>query len=228
MIRSIGLNIFSARVLNDPRITSRVQTAINDWLASERESGYPSSWNVLRTITDKPFSIFNNNDQGQGLITRFIALVDQLNHYHEHFVQPYLEWIARYYSQQLTGLGDPSSHSPTEIMNTCLRYLEEERIRAVAILHPESIIPVEQTILSHFVAPMQEWLAEAGMRCSSAIHSGFTHYCDYQESRRHQTTDHLMSSTSFTFSSQRLPHLLQLTLQPTPQQGLHWKSSVML
>ena len=105
---------------------------------------------------------------------RFIALVGQLDHYHEHFVQSYLEWIATYYSEQLTNLGEISCHSPTAIMNTCLRYLEEERVRAVTLLHSDSIISVEQTVLSHFVAPMQEWLAEAGTQGSSAIHSGLT------------------------------------------------------
>lgn len=95
---------------------------------------------------------------------RFIALVDQLNLYREHFVQPYLEWVATYYAEQHQNLGDPSLHSPMAIMNTCLRYLEEERIRSVTLLHPESVISVEQITLSHFVAPMQEWLAEAGMQ----------------------------------------------------------------
>ena len=97
---------------------------------------------------------------------RLITLVDQLNLYREHFVKPYLEWVATYYAEQCRNLGNTSRHSPTAIMNTCLRYLEEERIRSVMLLHPESVASVEQTILSHFVAPMQEWLAEAGMQAA--------------------------------------------------------------
>jgi len=158
----MGLGIFSARVLNDRHVTSRVQTALNDWLASEHVSGYPPPCIIPITIVDDFLSISQNSDQGVMLITRFIALVDQLNLYSEHFVQPYLEWVAEYYAEQHQNLGDTSRHSPTAIMNTCFRYLEEERVRSVTLLHPESIIPVEQTILSHFVAPMQEWLAEAG------------------------------------------------------------------
>jgi len=162
----MGLDSFSARVLNDRHITSRVQTALNDWLASEHESGYPPPYNILVTRTDESISMSHNNDQGVQLIMRFIGLVDQLNLYSEQFVQPYLEWIATYYAEQFQNLGDTSRHSPTAIMNTCLRYLEEERIRAVTLLHPESVISVEQTILSHFVAPMQEWLAEAGAQAA--------------------------------------------------------------
>jgi hypothetical protein len=162
----MGLDIFSARVLNDRHITSRVQTALNDWLATEHESGYPPPCDILTKIADGLLSIPQSNDQGAMLIKRFIALVDQLNYYSEHIVQPYLEWVATYYAEQLQNLGDTSRHSPTAIMNTCLRYLEEERIRSVTFLHPESIIPVEQTVLSHFVAPMQEWLAEEGTQAA--------------------------------------------------------------
>lgn len=174
----MGLNIFSARILNDLHITSHVQTAINDWLAAEHESGYIPSYNIQPTITNKIISISHTNDQGRVLIKRLIALVDELNHYDEHFVQPYLEWIAMYYAEQLTNLGDTSHHPPTAIMKSCLHYLEEERVRAETLLHPESVLSVEQTILSHFVAPMQGQLAEAGAQSSSAIHSGLTHHCD--------------------------------------------------
>jgi len=54
LTRSMGLDVFSTRILNDHHITSRVQTAINDWLASEHESGYPLSCNIIPSITDKP------------------------------------------------------------------------------------------------------------------------------------------------------------------------------
>ena len=53
----MGLGIFSTRVLNDLHITSRVQTALNDWLDSEHESGYPPPFNILATIADE-FSAF--------------------------------------------------------------------------------------------------------------------------------------------------------------------------
>jgi hypothetical protein len=171
----MGLGIFSARVLNDRHITSRVQTALNDWLASEHESGYPPPFNTPTTIVDESFSISHNNNQGGMLIMRFVALVDQLNLYSEHFVQPYLEWVTTYYTEQHQNLGDTSRHSPTAIMNTCFRYLEEERVRSVTLMHPDSIISVEQTILTHFVAPMQEWLAEAGTHAVLPIRSGLTH-----------------------------------------------------
>jgi hypothetical protein len=106
-------------------------------------------------------------------------LVDQLDHYREHFAQPYLEWTTTYYSGKLNDLGDITRHSPMAILSTCLGYLEEERVRAVSFMHPDSLMPVEQAVLSHFVAPMQEWLAEAGMPGNSSIHSGLTHSCDY-------------------------------------------------
>ena len=53
MSRSTGLDIFSARILNDPHITSCVQTALNDWLASEHDSRYPPLCNTLTTISDE-------------------------------------------------------------------------------------------------------------------------------------------------------------------------------
>ena len=53
----MGLGIFSARVLNDLHITSRVQTALNDWLDSEHELGYPPPLNILTAIADE-FSAF--------------------------------------------------------------------------------------------------------------------------------------------------------------------------
>lgn len=46
----MGLDIFSARILNDPHITSCVQTALNDWLASKHESGYPPLCNTDSNI----------------------------------------------------------------------------------------------------------------------------------------------------------------------------------
>lgn len=174
----MGINIFSARILNDPHVTSHLQTAIHDWLASEHESGYSKSYIIQPIITNRLISISCTNDRGRALIKRLTALVDQLNHYDEHFVQPYLEWIATYYAEQLVNLGDISHHSPTTIMKTCLHYLEEERIRAVTLLHPKSVVSVEQTILSHYVAPMQGPLAEAGAQGISAIHSELTHHCD--------------------------------------------------
>lgn len=174
----MGINIFSARILNDHHITSHLQAAIHDWLASEHESGYLPSYNIQPIITNELLSISYTNDQRRALIKRLVALVDQLNTYHEHFVQPYLEWVATYYAEQLTNLDDPSHHSPTAIMNLCLQYLEEETVRAVTLLHPESVHPVEQTILSHYIAPMQGWLAEAGAQGNPASHSGLTHHRD--------------------------------------------------
>ena len=53
----MGLGIFSARILNDLHITSRVQTALNDWLDSKHESGYLPPCNTLTTIADE-FSAF--------------------------------------------------------------------------------------------------------------------------------------------------------------------------